>query len=94
MSPIRIVSPEGATAPPPVSLASGLHELAGARIAVLDNGKPNALLLMTTIAEQVATETGAEVSLVTAKATAATPAEPEILQQLLAADLVVTGSAD
>jgi hypothetical protein len=49
---------------------------------------------METIAERLATDAGAQVSLVTAKATAATPAEPEILQQLLAADLVVTGSAD
>jgi hypothetical protein len=94
MSPIRIVSPEGATGPPPVRLAPARRELTGARIAVLDNGKPNARLLMTTIAERVAVDSGAELTLVTAKATAATPAEPEILQQLLAADLVVTGSAD
>ena len=94
MSPIRIVSPTGATAPPPVRLAAGVRDLSGARIAVLDNGKPNALLLMTSIAETIGVERGAEVALVTAKATAATPAEPEILQQLLAADLVVTGSAD
>ena len=39
-----------------------------------------------TIAERIAADTGAELSLVTAKATAATPAEPEILQQLLAAE--------
>ena len=91
---IRIVSPEGSTGPPPVGLAPAVHDLTGKRIAVLDNGKPNARLLMTTIAERIATDTGAELALVTAKATAATPAEPEILQQLLAADLVVTGSAD
>jgi len=91
---IRIVSPEGSTGPPPVGLAPALGDLAGRRIAVLDNGKPNARLLMTAIAERIATDTGAEVAVVTAKATAATPAEPEILQQLLAADVVVTGSAD
>jgi hypothetical protein len=68
--------------------------LAGKRIAVLDNGKPNAALLMTEIAQRLAARTAAEVALVVAKGTAATPAEPEILQQLEAADLVVTGSAD
>ena len=94
MSPVRIVSPEGTVGPPPVRLTPALPDLRGKRIAVLDNGKPNARLLMTTIAERIAEDTGAELSLVTAKATAATPAEPEILQQLLAADLVVTGSAD
>jgi len=94
VTPIRIVSPEGGTAPPPVQLAPSFADLSGKRIAVLDNGKPNARLLMETIAERLAAGSGAQVSLVTAKATAATPAEPEILQQLLAADLVVTGSAD
>jgi hypothetical protein len=92
--PVRIVSPEGTTGPPPVGLAPPLRDITGARIAVLDNGKPNARLLLGTIAERVATDAGADVVLVTAKATAATPAEPEILRQLLAADLVVTGSAD
>ena len=94
MTPVRIVSPEGATAPPPLRLAPPIDDLAGRRIAVLDNGKPNARLLMTTIAERLAADTGAELALVTAKATAATPAEPEILQELRAADLVITGSAD
>jgi len=94
VSPVRIISPVGLTGPAPARLAPPLASLAGRRIAVLDNGKPNALLLLTTIAEQLATRTDAEVALVTAKATAATPAEPEILQQLAAADLVVTGSAD
>lgn len=94
MSPVRILSPEGGAGPVPARLAPPLEALAGRRVAVLDNGKPNALLLLTTIAEGLVTRGAAEVALVTAKATAATPAEPEILQQLAAADLVVTGSAD
>ena len=94
MSPVRILSPEGAKGPMPASLAPPFATLAGRRVAVLDNGKPNARLLLTTIAERIVTRGAAEVVLVTAKATAATPAEPEILQQLAAADLVVTGSAD
>jgi hypothetical protein len=94
VSPIRILSPEGGTGPAPARLAPPLGTLSGRRVAVLDNGKPNARLLLTTIAERLVTRGAAEVALVTAKATAATPCEPEILQQLAAADLVVTGSAD
>lgn len=91
---MRIVSPEGRVHEPRLPLAPARPDLTGARIAVLDNGKPNAARLMTEIARRVAARTAAEVALVVAKGTAATPAEPEILRQLEAADLVVTGSAD
>jgi hypothetical protein len=94
VSAVRIISPEGAKGPTPATLAPPLPTLRGRRVAVLDNGKPNARLLLTEIADRLAAQGEGEVALVTAKATAATPAEPEILQQLAAADLVVTGSAD
>jgi hypothetical protein len=91
---VRIVSPEGRVHVPSAPLAPAIPDLAGKRIAVLDNGKPNAARLMTEIARRAAERTDADLALVVAKGTAATPAEPEILQQLEAADLVVTGSAD
>jgi hypothetical protein len=91
---MRLLSPEGEIAMAPAALTSPVRALAGRHIAVLDNGKPNARLLLTRIADRLAERTSAEVVLVTAKSTAATPAEPEILQQLAAADVVVTGSAD
>lgn len=91
---VRLVSPEGRVHVPRAPLAPPRPDLRGRRIAVLDNGKPNAARLMTEIARRVAARTDAELTLVVAKGTAATPAEPEILQQLEAADLVVTGSAD
>jgi len=94
MTPVRIVSPEGSTSLPAARRAESPVTLADQKLAVLDNGKPNARLLMQTIAERIAELHGATVAIVTAKATAATPAEPEILQQLAAADLVITGSAD
>jgi hypothetical protein len=94
VSPPRIWSPEGTTVTASAPLAQTAGALAGRRIGVLDNGKPNARLLLTELAERLAARTSAEVALVTAKATAATPAEPEILRQLEAADLVLTGSAD
>lgn len=91
---VRLVSPEGRVHEPRAPLTPALADLAGLRIAVLDNGKPNAARLMTEIARRIAARTDAELALVVAKGTAATPAEPEILQQLEAADLVLTGSAD
>ncbi len=92
--PVTVLSPEGAVASAPAMLAAPLPTLTGRAIAVLDNRKPNARLLLTTVAERLAARTDATVALVTAKATAAEPAEPEILRQLEAAHVVVTGSAD
>jgi hypothetical protein len=91
---LEILSPEGTVTTAPVAAAPPLQTLAGRSIAVLDNGKPNARLLLTRIAERLAARTSANVSIVTAKATAAEPAEPEILRQLEAAHVVLTGSAD
>jgi hypothetical protein len=91
---LELLSPEGAVAPTPAAVAPAVASLSGRSIAVLDNGKPNARALLTGIAERLAARTGAEVSIVAAKATAAEPAEPDILRQLEAAHVVVTGSAD
>jgi hypothetical protein len=91
---LELLSPEGAVAPAPAVVAPAVPSLSGLSIAVLDNGKPNARALLTGIAARLAARTGAEVSIVAAKATAAEPAEPEILRQLEAAHVVVTGSAD
>ena len=93
-TPVALLSPEGAVVSAPAVPAPSVGSLSGQALAVLDNGKPNARLLLTTIAERLAARTDAVVSLVTAKATAAEPAEPEILRQLAAARVVVTGSAD
>lgn len=93
-APLKILSPEGAVAPTPAAAAPAVPSLSGRSIAVLDNGKPNARALLTGIAERLAARTGAEVAIVAAKATAAEPAEPDILRQLEAAHVVVTGSAD
>ena len=92
--PLAVLSPEGAVVAAPAAVAPAIPALAGRSIAVLDNGKPNARLLLTEITERLAARANAEVSIVAAKATAAEPAEPEILRQLAAAHVVVTGSAD
>jgi hypothetical protein len=92
---IRIYSPEGVAVPSPHGAAEPVAALSGARIGLLDNGKPNAALLLTALADRVAARTGARIEIVTAKSTAATPAEPGVLEELATrADVVLTGSAD
>jgi nucleotide-binding universal stress UspA family protein len=92
---MQILSPEGTVGTAPHGLAPSPGVLTGLRLAVLDNGKPNARLLLERLASRLAERGGATVSLVVGKGTAATPAEPEVIDALReSADLVVTGSAD
>jgi hypothetical protein len=95
---IHVYTPEGAVGAPPVRLAPSPSVLAGLRIGVLDNEKPNARLLMVRVADQLATRTGAIVALVTDKgpgANAATPCTGETMDRIgKEVDLVLTGSAD
>ena len=91
--------PEGEIGQAPATLAASPATLAGLRIAVLDNGKPNAALVMTRVAETIAARTKASVSLVIKKhrvsANAAIPAADDVMAEVLeTADLVVTGTAD
>jgi hypothetical protein len=92
---VIVHTPEGSAGAPSVHLAAGRSSLAGLRIGVLENGKPNADRLLTRLAERVASRTGAHVVSVTGKGTAATPCEPDVLAGLVSdVDVVVTGSAD
>ena len=93
--PIRVLDPTGRVGAPAARLAPAPDVLTGKRIAVLDNLKPHAGYTMGALAHALAARTGATVSLEIAKVSSALPAEPEIVERLLAeADLVVTGSAD
>lgn len=101
MAMVMVYLPDSAPGPESVVLAASPASLAGKRIAVLDNGKPNAATVMKRAAETLAARTGAEVSLVTKKgpqglsANAAIPMAPDIMERLLAeADVVITGAAD
>lgn len=90
----HILRPDGAIAMPGHSLAPPRSVLAGARIGVLDNLKPNAGLLMTTIAAQLAARAGSPPPLVLEK-NAAHPAPADQIETLAKeVDLVLTGSAD
>lgn len=92
---VTIHDPTGEVGPSAKTLTAPLDTLAGARIGVLDNGKPNAMVLMEEMARLLAERTGASVTLLTAKRTAAEPAEEDIIDALAKeADVVFTGSAD
>jgi hypothetical protein len=99
--PIMIYRPDGALGRPSITLTPAPPTLSGLRIAVVDNGKPNTLLVLTRLAETLSSRTGTKVSLVTKKgpqgmsANAAIPCAPDIFERVVAeADLVITGMAD
>ena len=83
----RIYAPDGAVGPPPMRLGRVAPVLAGLRIGVLDNAKPNARLLMVRAAEQIARTApapGSRWSPTRARvSTAATPCTPEVFDQLV-----------
>ena len=92
---MRIAAPDGSISPQANSLAVLAEALSGLRIAVLENRKPNARFLLETMARDVASRTGMQLSAVEAKVTAASPAAAELLANLrLRADVILTGSGD
>jgi hypothetical protein len=98
---VRLYRPDSEPGLAATTRAASPDTLAGLRVAVLDNGKPNAGVVMTRLAETLATRTGADVALVTKKgprgesANAAVPMARDVFDRLVdEADLVVTGAAD
>ena len=92
---MKILSPEGNVGTRRVALAAPPEQLAGRRLAVLDNGKPGAALVMTFIAERLSVRTGLSFAGVHRKRTAATPCEDALITELAdGADLVLTGTGD
>ncbi len=90
-----VYAPDGPTGSDSPALASPAARLKGTRVAVLDNGKPNAARLMSMAAERFARRVGAQFVGVRQKGSAATPCEPELIEALIGdADLVLTGTAD
>jgi len=96
-----IYRPDSIPGPERTQLAPSPSSLAGLRIAVLDNGKPNAAVVMTRAAETLASRVGAKVTLVSKKgprgesANAAIPCAPDVFDRVVQeADLVLTGAAD
>ena len=91
---VRVFRPDGVVGEQGHHVSPARRVLAGARIGVLDNMKPNAGLLMTYVAERLAERAGSSPPLVLSK-NAAHPAPDHVLEQLREqVDLVITGSAD
>ena len=90
--------PDGKLADGAVQLASTSPVLSGGRIGVLDNGKPNAGVLLSRVANGLAERIGGNVVTTTgkgARANAATACSPQVLETLSKeVELVLTGSAD
>ena len=93
MDAIKIYAPVGAVGPAAASLAAPVPVLAGKRIGILDNSKPNARLLLERLAERLAARTKATVGPIERK-NGALPAPDDILTRLAEAEVVLTGSAD
>jgi sirohydrochlorin ferrochelatase len=92
---LKILSPEGPSPATSTRLAPLAQDWSGVRIGVLENRKPNARLLLTTLAERLAARTGARVTVITEKANAAVAGEPAVLERLRReVDVVLTGSGD
>ena len=90
---MRIYAPVGPVGPAAISRAVTGPTLAGKRIGILDNSKPNAGLLLGRMAERLAARTGARVEVVERK-NGALPAPDDVLARLAEAEVVLTGSAD
>ena len=94
MSRVLVASPEGAVVRRRGRLAAAPAALAEKRVAVLVNGKPNAGLLLSSVAESLA-NTGMRLGPVLGKRSAAEPADAEVLDNLRrSAEVVLTGSGD
>ena len=95
---VTVLTPAGEVGLEPARRSAGIPVLAGVPVGVLDNAKPNARLLMTRMAEELAGRTGATLGLVTDKgpgANAATPCTDQVLDRITTeVRVVLTGSAD
>ena len=91
---MQIYAPDGGVGPQPAALAPAPELLAGRRIGILQNGKPNADVLLARLASRVAERTGAEVGPTESK-NAALACEDQVLERLTKeVQVVLTGSAD
>ena len=95
MSPesIRLYDPTAEARTMPAALAPRLESLAGKRVGILDNGKPNAGTLMLAVTKILQERYGVGEIVKREKPIAGPPA-PEILAALSECDFALVGSAD
>ncbi len=95
MNMIEVLEPEGQVQKLAPLQLNAVPPLAGKRLAILDNVKPNFKLLATLSAEKLKAEFGLASIEHFQKENAAVGAVPELLDRIArSADLVLTGSAD
>ena len=86
--------PDGDVATPPAQRAPSPAVLAGCRIGILDNRKPNADVLLERLADRLVERTGATVVRTETK-NAAIPCDDQVLGLLAEqVDVILTGTAD
>jgi len=92
---MRIVDPIGSSAVSARSLAARPRSLEGVTIALLDNSKPNAGVLLERVGALLAARGGARAVRVWSKPGASTGAAPAVIEEIAAAARVaLTASAD
>lgn len=92
---IRIADPSGSE--PPTSsqpVSARLTSLAGARIAVLSNGKPNADHVVGTLGRSLAERLGATVPVMAEKPNSSVPVTDEVLDRFRNFDAAIVGVGD
>ena len=95
MTTIEVLHPAGQVQKVAALKLNPIGRLEGARVAILDNGKPNFVQLATGLAERLGESHGVRLAGVYRKANPAVGATPEQLDEIArSADLVLTGSAD
>jgi hypothetical protein len=90
---IRLYDPTAAPRAVAATLAPRLTTLQGKRIAILDNGKANADVLMLAMARILQERHGAG-AIVKREKPVAGPPKPEVVDALAQCDLALVGSAD
>lgn len=89
-----IHTPEGGVGEIPAVGAASIPVLAGKKIGLLDNRKPNADIVLEHIAERLAARTGTKVVRRDSK-NAAIPCEDQVLEGIAKeVEIVLTGTAD
>ena len=92
---MRIVNPVGTSAAQSKSLAARPSSLEGVTIALLDNSKPNAAVLLERAAALLRERTGARAVMAYCKPAASMGATPALLQEIAAtARVALTASVD
>jgi hypothetical protein len=95
MTTIQVLDPAGAVQPRAALQLTAIASLAGRRVAVLDNAKPNFQRLATLAAERLCAEQGMTGVAHFRKENPSVGAEQALLDEIARrADLVLTGSAD